>query len=79
MIAVTPVVPVVSVVTGVSVGTGVSVVTGVVVIGGGVVTVSGHDDLARPSQGIPVSHSSVVTTGFLPKKSKKTFYLVLMI
>ena len=33
------------------------------------VTRSGHVDMARPSQAIPVSHSSSVTTAFPPKKS----------
>ena len=47
-------------------------VTGVLmsVIGGGVgSSITGHDDIARPSQAIPVSHSSIVTTAFEPKKS----------
>ena len=30
---------------------------------------SGHVDMARPSQAIPVSHSSSVTTALSPKKS----------
>ena len=46
-------------------------VTGVLmsVIGGGVGSITGHDEIARPSQAIPVSHSSIVTTAFEPKKS----------
>ena len=67
VLVVTPVVPVDTV----FVMTGDSVIGGCVFGGcviGGCVT-GGHDDLARPSQAIPVSHSSVVTIGFLPKKS----------
>ena len=40
-----------------------------VVITGDSVTGSGHVDMARPSQAIPVSHSSSVTTALAPKKS----------
>ena len=35
----------------------------------GVVTGSAHSDEARPSQAIPVLHSSSVTTALAPKKS----------
>ena len=32
-------------------------------------TIVPHEDMARPSQAIPVSHSSSVTTALSPKKS----------
>ena len=61
---------------GVAVGSRVTSVTGLFVfviiadsVTGVTVTGSGQVDMARPSQAIPVSHSSSVTTALAPKKS----------